>query len=157
MLRLAVAVLCCVDAIVAMSVKAVASKKMSFESPDGGNSMWVERSSTADLDSSASGYVYNSDGLGPATILHLNSHPAALAFQQINQGFDSIHPIQEFSKGGGSEGSSGYYANNGDKGEKGKVVSVCNVFFSKFTTGRRRLGKVFRPFSPSKFKHIFVI
>lgn len=113
-----VSLLFCACAVSAMSMKA--SKKISYVSPDGGNSMWFERSATADLDSSATGYVYNNDGLGPATILHLNSHPALQAFQQINHGFESIgQPVLEYNKGEGSLANSGYYANAGEKGAKG--------------------------------------
>lgn len=118
MFKAVVAVLCCACAVSAMSVKAL--KKVSYVSPDGGNSMWFERSASTDLDSSATGYVYNNDGLGPATILHLNSHPALQAFQQINHGFETLgQPVQEYSKGEGSVGNSGYYANGGVKGGKG--------------------------------------
>jgi len=114
-------------AVSGMSVKS--SKKLSFESPDGHNSMWMERSSSADLDSSATGYVYAQDGLGPDTLLHLSSLQSAPVFEQINHGFDNVgYPFhQQYANGGGSQGVGSYFANGGEKGDKGKIAATFSI------------------------------
>lgn len=121
MLRI-VSVLCLACSCSGMSMVAKSSKSMTMTSPDGAKKMFVEHSATSDLDSSASGYIYQSDGKNPATIVKLgeaNYHEPQEFSQLINQGF--IRPAfdAKYLQEKGEENSEGYYSNNGEKGGKG--------------------------------------
>ncbi|KAK6637819.1 hypothetical protein RUM44_008241 [Polyplax serrata] len=81
-----------------MSLSAESSKRMTLTSPDGARKVFFEHASKSDLDGSASGYIYQSDGKGPGTIVHLGeSHyvePQDFT-QFVNHGYESfVQPIK---------------------------------------------------------------
>lgn len=109
-----------------MSMVAKSSKTMTVTSPDGNKKMFVEHSSQSDLDSSASGYIYQSDGKNPATIVHLgeaNYHEPQEFSQLLNRGYETlIHPSVydgKYIQEKGQENEEGFYSNGGEKGDKG--------------------------------------
>lgn len=134
--------ICFVCSCAGMSMVAKSSKTMTVTSPDGAKKMFVEHSSTSDLDSSASGYIYQSDGKNPATIVHLGEaqYQEPHEFSQLlNRGYEPlIQPSVydgKYVQEKGEENEEGYYADGGEKGEKGykgKIWLVLGEFKVEF-------------------------
>lgn len=112
-----------------MSLSAESSKRMTFTSPDGARKMFFEHASKSDLEGSASGYIYQSDGKGPATIVHLGEPHYAEPHdftQFVNHGYEAfLEPVKfetvnyqpfggHFFGGDHFGGNKGYFLKGGD-------------------------------------------